>query len=557
MAEVKNFTPEIDLKRQNRFWIMDQIYTGPGGAGRIVPNVNDFVLDWASGTYRVIGVDTYGTHLAHLTRINLATLGGGVDESDVAVVTGPGINSNSFRILVDTSVVPHRLAVDSRVIWNGSANHHIKIYRGSEIDAKKAAPISAVLNQSNQIISSSIPLENIIIPNGTNVSQKTATVAWCSEAVTDGEICTVVTETAAGTITSIDKFVIKTTNFIRTIDQSAIYVTDIELLTPFMSATDSRLIECPINMITQSLMFTAKVTYSDGKSKTYPIDGTKFSLAGMSSFVASQIGQTIPVTLVYNLSDNELVIGGTPNLPDRRYTKQYNIKTIEIDTFYSVKLFVTPQWGNDNRYTLKYWLYDLERKDIRDVTTLIEYAPGKPAFVGNQYGTAQQLSIALNMQKLGPTYSYFRHVQNITVTLVKPGSTPSELTYYTIAYNDSESYGNNVRAYYTNDEQNAGKMKMNLACGYTDVDTWITNIYRKLDPLHYDFSEPRAPAPTHAKIIVGTFQREIPINKILEDIRDINVGIGQGNPVRVQLFARAAENDQQLAMAPMVATAMT
>lgn len=557
MAEVRNVTPEIDLKRQNRFWIMDQIYTGPGNDGRIVPNVNDFVLDWASGTYRVIAVDTYGTQLAHLARINLSTLGGGVDENDTAVVTGPGINSNSFRVYVDTSVIPHRLAVDSRVIWNGSANHHIKIYRGNEIDANKALPISAVLNQSNQIISTSIPLENIIIPDGANVAQKTATVAWCSEAVTNGEICTIVTETAAGTITSIDKFVIVTTNFMRTIDQSAVFVTDIELLTPFKSKTDETVIECPINMITQSLMFTAKVTYSDGKSKTYPIDGTKFSLAGKDSYVASQIGQSIPVTLVYNLSDNELVIGATPNLPDRRFTKGYTIRTIEIDTFYSVKLFVTPQWGNDNRYSLKYWLYDLERMEIKDVTTLVEYAPGKPAFVGNQYGTAQQLSIALNMQKLGPTYSYFRHVQEISVTLVKPGSTPSELTYYTISYSGTEAYGNNVRAYFTTDEQNVGKMKLNLACGYTDIESWITNVYRKLDPLHYEYSEPRAPAPTHAKVIVGTFQREIPINKILDDIRDVNVGIAQGNPIRVQLFYRAAENDQQLAVAPMVATAMT
>lgn len=557
MADVNNVIPEINLNRQNKFWMMEQIYQGPGSVGRIVPNVGDFVLDWASGTYRVLTVDHYGTQLAYMVRVNLATLGGGVDENDTAVVTGPGINSNSFRIYVDTSVVPHVLAIDSRVIWNGSANHHVKIYRGTEIDAKKAAPISAILNQSNVIISSSIPLEKVVIPNGVNVSQKTASVAWCSEAVTDGEICTVVTETAAGVVTSVDKFVIKTTNFMRTVDQSAVYVRDIELLTPFMSKTNKRLVECPINLITQSLMFTAKVTYSDGKSKVYPIDGTKFSLAGMSSFVASQIGQMIPVTLVYNLSDNELVVGGTPNLPDRRYTKQYSIRTMEIDTFYSVKLFAVPMWGSNNRWSIQFWLYDLERKDIRDVTSLVEYAPGKPVFVGNLWGQPQRLELALNMQKLGETYAYFRHVQIINVTLVKPGSSASELTYYTLGYNDSEAYGNNVRAYFTSDEQNAGKMKVNIACGYTDVESWITNVYRKLDPLYYSYSEPRAPSPTHAKIVIGSFQREVEINHILEDIRNINSGIGQGNTIRVQLFHRAAENDQQLAMAPMTLTQMT
>lgn len=556
MADSIRVVPEVNLERQNRFWLMEQIYQGPGMSGRIVPNVGDFVLDWSSGTYRVMSVDINGTLLSMLNRVNLATIGGGIDESDTAVVTGPGANSNSFRVYVDMSVVPHKLAVDSRVIWNGSANHHIKIYRGTETDYKNSAPISAVLNQSNQIISSSIPLEAIVIPNGTNVAQKTATVAWCAEAVTDGEICTIVTETAAGTVTSVDKFVIKTTDFMRSIDQSATYVRDIELLSPFMSKTDKLVVDCPINLITQSLMFTAKVTYSNGKTATYPVDKTKFTLAGMSSYVASQIGQMFPVTLIYHLSDNELVIGGTPNLPDRRYTKQYTIKTSPVDTFYSVKLFAVPEWASGNKYTLKFWLYNLERKDIRDVTTLVEYAPGKPVFNGSLYGTAQNLNVAINMQKLGAAYAYFRHVQDISITLIKPGSAVAEQTYYTIKYHDDAIYGNNIRAYYTTDEQNVGNMKLNLACGYTDVESWITNVYRKLDPLFYEFSEPYAPAPTHAKIVAGNFQREVPINNILQDIRNVNTGVTQGGTVRVQLFYRSGSDDSQLAMAPMVITAM-
>lgn len=551
-----NVVPEIDLNRVQRFWHMSQIYDGPSKPGRIVPNVDDAVLDWTSGLWRVVAVDTFKTNLSYMVRVNMATLGGGVDDNDKAIVTGPGINANSFRVYVNTAVVPHTLSVDSRVIWNGSANSYIKVFRGTDTSAATGNVISAVLNSTGNISSENIPLETVVIPNGTNVTQKTAKTAFCSDTVTDGEICTVVTYTSAGQVTSIDKFVIKTTNYVRSINQAAKYVTNIELLSPFLSKTDKRLIECPINMVTQSLQFTGKVTYNDGSSNIYPIDGTRFTLAGMTTFIASQIGQMIDIQLVYNLSASELSFEATANLPDRRIVEPYRLRTMDVDTYYSVKLFAVPVWGSDNKYTMKYYLYNLERADIIDVSALVEYGATSPTFVGNKYNSAQSMIIVLNMQKLGPTYAYFRHVQPVTVNLIKPGTTVAAAVYYTIAYSESTTYGDNVRALFTSDEQNAGKLKLNISCGNTDPASWITNVYRNLEPLYYSVNEPRAPAPTHARIIIGSFQREVSINDITNDIRNINVGIAQGAVVRVELFARDAEGDKQLAVAPMVASSM-
>ena len=361
-------------------------------------------------------------------------------------------------------------------------------------------------------------------------------------------------------ITSRDKFVIENTNYIRSINQASKYVTNIELITPFLSKTDSRLIECPINMLVQSMNFAAKVTYSDNTSVTANIDGSKWQLAGLKMFVATQIGKTDGLALIYKLGTGELAFDASAASPDRTIIREYRIRTVDIDTYYSVKLFAVPVWNSSsNRYVLNWYLYNLERSDIVDVTSQIEFSTTSPAFVGNQYNSTQNIQVAFNMQKLGANYSYFRHVQNVAITLLAPGSSSSATQFFSIGYGANTLYGGpNVRGLYSTDELNVGKLKLSVACGKVDVATWIQDIYRNLEPLYYSTNEPVAPAPTHAKLIIGTgasaWQREIPMDQILNPVRNINVTINRGTPIRLELFARDQDGDHQLAVAPMVAT---
>ena len=283
-------TPIVDRSRIFTVFNRTEIYTGPGGTGRFVPNVDDMVIDWSSGIYRVVSVDHERTNLSYLTKVNLNSMGGGADDSDYAVVTGVGANSNSFRVYVDTKTVPHTLAVDSRVLFYGD-NAFIKIFKGTDTSAATGKVISAIINSSGNVVSENIPLVLTIVPNGTNVNEKTPQTAWCSETVKDGDIVTIVTYTSAGQITSRDKFIISESNLIRSVDQAGIYVTNIELLSPFMSKTDARLIECPINLLASSLNFQAKVTYSNNTSRIELIDGLKWNLLGLDMFIGSQIGK--------------------------------------------------------------------------------------------------------------------------------------------------------------------------------------------------------------------------------------------------------------------------
>lgn len=557
MAVIAN----VDKTRRFSVFNRNEIYTGPNGTGIWVPNVDDMVMDWNNGVYRVAAVDHYRTNLSYLVKVNINTLGGGLDDSDMAVVTGVGANSNSFRVYVNNETVPHTLAVDSRVIWNGGANTYIKVFRGTDYSETTGQCISAMITTGGRITSENIPLVAVTIPSGTNVTQKTAQVAWCSDTLTDGEVVTIVTYTSAGQITSVDKFVVKVTNYIRSINQTAKYVTNIELITPFLSKTDNRLIECPINMLVQSLNFSAKVTYSDNSSIVSNVDGVKWNIAGLKMFVSSQIGKYDNLMLTYNLGPNELAFDATAALPDRKIVREYRIKTVDIDTFYAVKLFVVPQWvQNTRKYQLNWYLYNLERHDIVDVTQFVEYSTTSPAFKGDAYNTTQNLQVSFNLQRLGQNYSYFMHVQNVAITLLSPGTTIAATRYYTIAYGEFSTYGNGVRGLYSADELNVGKLKLNVASGYADSLSWVTNVYRPLEPLYYSANEAEAPAPTHVRLIIGSgaaaWQREIPIGDITKDIRNINMAITQGAMIRLEMFYRNADGDHQLAVAPLLATTM-
>ena len=551
-------TPIVDRSRRFTHFKMDEIYTGPTGTGRWVPNVDDMVTDWEQGFYRVVAVDHERTNLSYLQKINFNTMGGGMDDSDYAVVTGVGSNSNSFRIYVDTKTVPHTLAVDSRTTFYGD-NAYIKVFKGTDTSAATGKVISAIINSNGKVVSENIPLVLTTVPNGTNVNEKTPQTAWCSETVKDGDVVTVVTYTNAGQITSRDKFIISESNLIRSLDQAGVYVNNIELLSPFLSKTDARLIECPINLLASSLNFQAKVTYSDNKSRVDLIDGLKWNIAGLDMFISSQIGKMDRVLLTYKLAPEELAFDASAALPERIVRREYRIKTIDIDTYYAVKLFAVPVWNATSAlYSLKWYLYNLERSDIIDVTNFVEYATTSPKFVGNKYTGSQKLLVSFNLQHLGASYSYYVHTQVVVVDLKAPGSTKAAAQYYTIAYADDLLYGERVRGLYATDEVNAGKFKLDISCGYTDPASWLNANYRTLAPLNYDKVEITAPNPTHARVVIGTdaWVREIPIEEITNPIRNINVTMSQGVSVRVELFRRESGKDSRLATAPILASAM-
>ena len=165
--------PNVDKSRLNRVWNKADIYNGPQGTGQIVPNVDDMVYDWESGIWRVISVDYGNTNMAYLISVNLANIGGGIDDDNVSIVSGVGANDNSFAIYVNNKTLPHTLNFDSRSRWYGSDNAYVKVFKGTDVTAKTGTVVSALLDASGNPVTENIPLETVIIQNATNISQKT------------------------------------------------------------------------------------------------------------------------------------------------------------------------------------------------------------------------------------------------------------------------------------------------------------------------------------------------------------------------------------------------
>ena len=59
-------TPNVDPTRRFSTFHISEIYTGPNGTGIWVPNVNDMVIDWDNGIYKVVSVDHYKTNLCYM-----------------------------------------------------------------------------------------------------------------------------------------------------------------------------------------------------------------------------------------------------------------------------------------------------------------------------------------------------------------------------------------------------------------------------------------------------------------------------------------------------------
>lgn len=543
--------PIVDQHRGWRQWHYNELYLPGETQGQYVPNVDDAILDWSSNTiYRVISVNySNNTFTPQATNLGKFT---GYTTQDILTTSGPGDISEAFRIYFNTEILPHTMTFDSRVRLFGTQAAYVKVFRGNDITVSGNV-VSAMFNTSGVKTSENIPLELVLVPTQENIGMKTPVSAYASDTVNDGEILTVVVYTADGDVSSISRMVGVNTNVIRTINQQERYITNIDLVSPYLSVSDTTLLEYPLNMVIQSDSMQGRVSYSDGQSALLPLDGTKFKLLGMDSFIASEVGQVFALKLTYTLSNGEYAAGVSDPLPDRSIMRSYRVQTVESDDTYVVKLFIVPTWNSGtNIWSLNYYLYHIERNDIIDVTAYVETGSQSDIFIGNNYEAPQNLVVSLNMMSLGSSYKYFRHPQSFTIQLYNPGSSNLVDNYWYIRYTNDTMYGQGLFARVTADPEVSAQWRVDVANNFTVVSEWIDRFYRSLSPLYYTKSETKAPEPTHVRVRIGaTWSREIPVSQILEPITGVNAAITQGQPVRLEFFNRTTVRDMELALASL------
>lgn len=554
--------PIVDAGRGWRSWHLSEIYTGPTGTGRYVPNIEDAVWDWNTGIYRVIMVYPPGhatlANLSELDRVNIANLGGGVLSEDVLLGTGPNSVSESYRVYIDTSVTPHTMAFDARLHVYGSAAHHVKLFRGSDISIATGHIISGVFNLSGTLLTEDIPLEPVVHAGTPSIAIKTPVLAGCIETVANGEVVTCVVYSATNEVLSISKMIAVVTNFIHRVDTNKRYVLGIQLLSPYLSSGNAHLLEYPVNMLVQSGSLQGRVTYSDATTADFPIDDIHFSVLGMDNFVATTAGQTVPIVLKYILQPNEYGYDISAPLPDRFITEPYTLTTIESQGSYSVKLFVVPYWAvavgaTPAQWKLRYYLYTMDRDSVVDVTSHVQASGLTAGFNGQVMNVTQSLTVAVNLHEVDPLYLYYRHVQSFTIKLENGATNALADSYWIIQYQGAAYYGAGNFATAMPDPANPSLMRVNISMGLTNVDDFLNEYYWPTDPLRYAPGEIAAPVPTHVRVRVGdTWVRELELYEALMNIDGVTTPVVQSTLVRLEFYRHTFAGDLELATASTI-----
>ena len=542
--------PEKNPNRRFYQWAREEIYTGPNGTGSYVPNQGDLVYDRQLGMFEVASVD-YTTGLSILTPINLCNMGVGATEEDSLLSIGPGAASQAYVLLVDTSVVPHVVKFDHRFFIPGSQAAYVKIFKSANISAGGNV-ISATFNPAGEMTSENIALEAFY----NNTTLKRPRTAYLTEAVSAGELVSVVVYDQDGARGGTYRMVVSLTNSIRDLNAQFSYVTGIELVSDFLSPTDASLLEIPQNMNIDATLIKGRVHHLGQPPSVLPIDGSKFTLHGTNAYIATVPNQEGDLVLTYKLGSNENAYATTS---DGLISRPYRIKTINADLRYSLKLYASPVWSN-GQWSLRWFLYNLDRSIVFDVTNKVATATGSTPYDGDPANkNVQNIQVAINWNQVAVGNGYHYHVQNLKVKNNAPGSEAlsnagdaSIRSYVTVSYTDElDFYGKELSAkVYPNPAQPTRSM-LHIGNGYDDLSEWLDAIYYGLAPLHLDSAEFEPPKPTHIRLSCGDFYRVVPVEQGYFPIGDVNIPLTpspQGKTLLLEFIQQNGLEELELAM---------
>ena len=545
---VDGIVPVYNPNQRWQTWAMSEIYTGQQGNNRYVPNVNDYVVDYATDEhFKVIAVDPT-TLLSTLEPLNNPVTDVSLTATDVLLGVGPGTQNDTLRVYVDSSVLPATLSVDESCYINGVMAKYAKIFTGSLLDGT-AEVVSAVFDQSGNFISDSMMLELVNQPGGANFATKAVPACYTKAKIKDGDILTLVIYSETGGVVSKRQLLAENTSYIRTLSSPVKYIESISLKSPFMSPTDPLLLQIPLNVLTESLNLKAVLNYSDGSSLEMPVDGNKFTLMGLNNFVASIPDQKTKLVLRYILATGEISYEANTNGSSRFVSKTYQVQTINADGAYTLKLYGFPVWVDaTNGYRMKWFLLNLDRNVFYDVTGLVVISAISGGFKPTAYGVNQQLTVSINLNKVNGIYKNYDFTQTISVVLLQSAADHSS-TPWTVGFdpNQNPQFGNNNVAKTKFVNQNL--TTLDISCGETVLANWLDRVYYRTEPLVNNDLETQAPQPTMFSVLLddGT-ETVFPISAWNQALT-INHAITDSSTLYVKFFIRNQTTDIILAVA--------
>lgn len=534
--------PQWDKNGSFHLWAVDELYMGPNTPGTLhyVGNVGDWAVNRTTKQFYEITALDPTTFVPTLVLIPGVIPTDEFSDTDRLLSPGPGPRYVTYVLNIDKSVKPSNARIDGRLFMKGTDITTCEFVTGSSLDGTQKT-ISAVYDQAGNLVSQLVPLETVSSTEGI----KTVPSFSTTTDLADDTIVTAIFRSVTGSVASTSQLRVRNTAFIPPADRGTKYAVGIGLRSPFLSSADPTKINYPLNVPLAGLNLMGVVNYSDGSSKSLPVDGTKFQLFGFNTgFVATVIGQEVDLVLKYNLSQGESGVGVKMNNGAAFLTQEFVATTIEADGQYTVKLFCYPQWiDSTNGYRLRWFLMNLDRTIYYEVTSYIVY---QNALIPDGYGVQQKIQVQLNLQKVNGAFLNFNFTQTVWISLLDQGT--ERTTNWTIAYNPGQSPEFGVNNYAASTFINQNLWKVNLAMGETDLDTWLDRTYYATKPL-YDTEKESAPlVPDYFSILTGDVWNDFPISQWNQDIT-LTQAINNSDTLIVRFFQRTPDNDLQLAIA--------
>lgn len=541
-------TPVYNASGMWQIWNWNDVYTGPTGTGQYVPKVGDEIHQIVGTTisrYVCTAID-FSTYIPTLKSLT---------EADYSTTTQPadvlfGATPETYRVLVDTSVSPSRLVVDSRLSIYATTAQACKIFLGTDISASGTV-ISAYYDSANTYSGENLPLDIVATTTLNNTGIKSVTPGWTSANLDDGEIVTAVIFDSSGTVLSYKELIVINTGFTKTINASSKVVVGIALESPFLSTTNSAVINFPVNLPLSSLNLVGVVNYNDGTSASYAVDGTKFSVAGIDSFSPTIPGQVCPLTLKYTLQAGEDAYGSN-NSGSTPFVQNYTLQTVVDDGSYAVQLYCYPIWVSAaSGYSLAWYMYDLDRSITYNVTGIVQIDTSNTAYNPLSYGSKQTLSVFVNLKSVNASYNDFVHTQNVDVILnsagtYRPASGANNIWQVTQQAGQVPLFGKGVHAKFK--QQSSSSFIVDLTGDFTTYADWLNAYYALTRPLFNTATETQAPTPTHFTMIAGGVSTTYSMTQWNSTIV-VNQTLTNNSTIYLQFFQRTATQDLQLSIA--------
>lgn len=525
-------------------WKIDEIFTGQRGKNRYVPNVDDHVIEPVTGyTRRVVSIDKTTMVPTYAPVISVDQ--GEFTDYDKLLGVGPGVGAETFRAYLDKSVMPHTLAVDGRATVPNADATIARIYRGSKVLGTSKV-ISAYYDQSGTLLGQDIPLKLAAINDVTNHTIKTVPTCHTTEDMPDGEIVTLMAFAPEGHVVYQRQLMVENTGFIRGTELGTKHVTSISVKSSFLSKSDPKLIQFPINLPTNGMDLVGMVHYSDGSTKEMPVDNTRFSAYGWEGYVATIVGQPMSMVLRYNLAEDEIAYGETLG-SERFVSATYKVVTQKAEGAYSVKLFGYPVFLNEtDGYRMEWFLYNLDRNVMYNVTPFVKPSGSGQIFNPLGYGVHQKVSVAVDLSDVNGIYKKYRHVQIVDIVLIAPGTMHS--TNWTIGFDPGQDprYGEDIFAATT--FVNSNLMRVRVDTGAPTKEEWIERLYKRTRPLIDPHNEIKPIEPDFFAIVTGSSSVEYPVSMWDAELT-INQVVPNGATMFVKFYKRTADGDMQLAIA--------